>query len=458
MLLELETMKQKYEGWKDEVQRLLPLEREVEQLRLENLELSQQLTLMVEEGERKEATMKEGDSGKKNVMDYDSMMERLTFLQEMRVTNEEELSRLREERASILQENASLREGSQPQLYTNLKKSYEETSARLQTATKLYKEQKKVKEQLEAANLELHQKLLEATDQNMLRSIQERLDRYKKERDTARADCEELDSKLAIVSTDLQSAREQVDEHEKEVTRLKAESSKLDTRLRSYREERNVARDRLKELEHRKQQQPHHQLHHHSDTSSSQDLVATAWHEGGRDVRDGRDIEPSQSPSRELQYGSPVLSYTPDQYSTLSESHHNQPYHKDTESPTPSDDPVSPSPLAAANLRSKSRSSEHYTQPSKPKSESSSSAVSSHNTVEVRTKEGMVMMDIKRASAKLTPKYKPQVVVKRSEGYETGTLMYVGRVNEKEIAGVYTEIRLHSECVCMTCPHIVWLS
>lgn len=441
--LEMETMKQKYEGWKDEVQRLLPLESEVEKMRILNGELSQQLTLVLEEGERKQAVVEGEASGKKkNVIDYDSLVEKLTLLQDTRVTMEEELGRLREERASILKENATLSEGSQPQLYASLKVRYKDTSARLLSVSNSYKEEKKVREQLEAANVELHQKLVEATDQNMLRPIQERLDRYKKERDLARADCEELNSKLANVSADLLSAREYADVLEKEMVRLKAESSKLETRLRSYRDERNVARERLKELEHQTREH-HHQKHQqqqqqHRSSSSNQDpTTIPAWHDD--------DLEHSLSPTLEYQYGISVLPYTSEQYPTSSES---QPHHKDAESPTPSDDSMSPSPLTATSLQAKNKSSENYAQPpSKPKCESPSTLGLHNRTVEVRTKEGTVMMDIQRPLAKLNPKYKPQVVVRRSDGYQAGTLMYLGRVNDQDIAGVYMDTRLQSECV-----------
>ena len=436
-------MKQKYEGWKDEVQRLLPLEIEVKQLKVLNGELSQQLTLMVEEGERTKEVANGEAGGKTNMIDYDTVVDKLTFLQETRVTMEEELGHLREERASILKENASLREGSQPQLYAKLKMRYEDTTSHLQAVNASYKEQKKVREQLEAANVELHQKLVKATDQNMLRPIQERLDRYKKERDTARANCDELDSKLAIMSADLHSAREYAEGQEKEVTLLKVELSKLEIKLRSYREERNIAKEKLKELEHRtrehyQQQQPHHHLHHH--TSSNQDLPTASWHEEG-----ARDLEHSLSPSREHQYSTSGLSHMSDQYPTSSESHYSQPYHKDAESPIPSDDSVSPSPVT--NLQAKNKNSEPFAQPSKPKCESPSTLGLHSNTVEVTTKEGMVMMDIQRPSTKLNPKYKPQVVVKRSEGYVAGTLMYLGRMGDKEIAGVYMDIHLSSEYV-----------
>ena len=104
-------MRRKCDGWREEVNRLTPYEEEVKKLREENEELGQQVTMMVEEGERKEALAAEGGGGGSGIMDYDVMMKRMDELQDTRVTMEGELCQIREERAAILQENAALREG-----------------------------------------------------------------------------------------------------------------------------------------------------------------------------------------------------------------------------------------------------------------------------------------------------------------------------------------------------------
>ena len=47
----------------------------------------------------------------------------------------------------------------------------------------------------------------------------------------------------------------------------------------------------------------------------------------------------------------------------------------------------------------------------------------------------------------LNPKEKPQVIIKRDEGdFEMGTLMYIGMINQKEMAGIQLDIRIPSEC------------
>ena len=68
------------------------------------------------------------------------------------------------------------------------------------------------------------------------------------------------------------------------------------------------------------------------------------------------------------------------------------------------------------------------------------------NLVEVRGKDGVcVAMEIQKPSVQLNSKQKPQVVVKRESGYETGKLLFVGVIGGKEMAGVCLDNRLQSE-------------
>ena len=62
--------------------------------------------------------------------------------------------------------------------------------------------------------------------------------------------------------------------------------------------------------------------------------------------------------------------------------------------------------------------------------------VTGSKRVKVMTAWGTVQMDIQRPSTQLNPRQKPQVVVKRDTGYETGTLAFVGRIGGEELAGV----------------------
>ena len=418
-------MKQKCEGWRETAEHL---EEEIETLRKENRELSQQITMMVEEEERKEA-------GKKSMMDYDAMMERLTLLQDTRVLMEEELRHLREERSSILQENANLREGNQPQLYTNLKGKYESAMKHLRETELALQEEQKMKHNLHTANLELHQKLVEATDQDRLKTIQDRIDRYKKERDVARHELEEKKAKLAVAEVDRKSAhdalqkitsdkmeverlQQKVELMEDEIAQIKLDSQKYELRMRQYREERNVAREESKLL--KRQIREYQAL----ITSNREESITPTL-----GMEEKLEREPSHSPSHEYQYGSPVLGYTPEHYPT--DSHYKQ-YQRDSDSPL--EDPSSPS----SRYRS-SKSTDAY---ALPKSKGSSCL---YQTVNVRTKDGYADMSIQRPSTKLNPKHKPQVVVKRSDGYETGTLMFTGTFNGKDVAGVHMDNRINSK-------------
>ena len=64
----------------------------------------------------------------------------------------------------------------------------------------------------------------------------------------------------------------------------------------------------------------------------------------------------------------------------------------------------------------------------------------------VRTKDGQITTYIQKPPMPLNPKEKP-VIVKRGEGdFETGTLMYIGMINQKEMAGIQLDIRIPSEC------------
>ena len=66
---------------------------------------------------------------------------------------------------------------------------------------------------------------------------------------------------------------------------------------------------------------------------------------------------------------------------------------------------------------------------------------------DVRTKNGKVTISIQKPLMPLNPKEKPQVIIKRGEGdFEMGTLMYIGVINQKEMAGIQLDIRMPSEC------------
>ena len=183
-------------------------------------------------------------------LQLDGLMKRMDELQFTRVTMEGELCQLREERAAILQENAALREGSLPQNYTNLKTKYEGILNVLRETEVALNEEKKLTSELQSVNLELHQKLVLATDPEKLKSISERMVRYKNERDIAKSELEGAQSRLVAAEIDAKSAQGfssnltvkkmeelqlQLDIKETEVEKLTVENQGLYSRMLGYR-------------------------------------------------------------------------------------------------------------------------------------------------------------------------------------------------------------------------------
>lgn len=432
LMLEVTTMREKYEGWKEEVERLMPLEEEVKRLGKENEELAQQVTLMVEEGEQQREAQGARNEGR--IMDYDTMMKRLTELQDTRVTMEEELCQLREERASILKENADLHEGSQPQNYTNLKQKYERIVSVLRATELAVSEEKQANSELQSVNLELHQRLVSATDPEKLKSIQERMVRYKNERDTAKSELEDVQARLITVEIDAKSAQdaflsnptskeEELQLHleikDTEIEKLTLSAQTYQSRMLAYRDERNRYRDYTKSLK--------QQLRLLQESLNPPITPKLEGAEVGEDVEMETEVSSSPSHDPHNQYGSPTLDYAPEQYATESSHHHHR-----EDCSTPSDGPVSPT-----TSKNWSKASVEVYTPAKPKGNSCM-----YRTVQVRTKGGRVVeMDIQKPSTQLNPRQKPQVVVKRDSGYETGTLMYVGNIGGKDTAGVVLDLR-----------------
>ena len=70
---------------------------------------------------------------------------------------------------------------------------------------------------------------------------------------------------------------------------------------------------------------------------------------------------------------------------------------------------------------------------------------SSFEMVDVKTSEGTKVMSIGRPRGALNAKNKPRVVIKRGEEFEQGTLMFVGEVYGKELAGIQMDCRVSSK-------------
>ena len=69
----------------------------------------------------------------------------------------------------------------------------------------------------------------------------------------------------------------------------------------------------------------------------------------------------------------------------------------------------------------------------------------SFEMVDVKTKDDLKVMNVYRPRGGLNAKNKPKVVVKRGEEYEQGTLMWVGVVNGKDLAGIQMDRRISSK-------------
>ena len=75
----------------------------------------------------------------------------------------------------------------------------------------------------------------------------------------------------------------------------------------------------------------------------------------------------------------------------------------------------------------------------------------------MRTKDGQVATYIQKPLMPLNPKEKPQVIIKRGDGdFETGILMYIGVINQKEMAGIQLDIRIPSECRVFADVNIIY--
>ena len=441
-------MQEKCDGWKEEVERLLPLEDELKRVQKENEELAQQMTMMVEEVERKREvpdTTATSSNSAGNMMDYDTLMHRMEELQDTRVKMEEELRSLREERASILQENAGLRESNQPQVYFNLKTKYEEALQLLQNHEQALAAEKQLKAELEAANLEMHQKLVSAINPENLKTIQERVARYKSERDQARAELDSVHKQLLVAKQDtksaqdvLTSAQRDADTYkqlfelkEDDIAKLKRELQRIEPRMHRYREERNLEKEHAKQL-----RQQLTQLGMPHSAAASLTLEGSELDVAGLGVEQR---EASHSPSHEAvaQFASsPTIS---SDYPSLVSHASNELAHLQLQRDcdTPEEGTTSPtykyhSKAATADLHSSKLPHKDLT--------------SLYHTVTVLTKDGVVKMDVQKPSQQLNPKQKPQVIVRREAGvYESGMLMWVGKINGKDMAGVQMDVKLSSK-------------
>ena len=462
-------LRQKCDAWREEVEKLAPLsdevgrlhahaselEEQIKFLKADNEGLGKQLQSVVEESERNRT-----ETYRKAPPDYDNLRDRLTELQQVRVQLESELLPLREERATILTENARLREGAQPERYAKLKEDHvvlKDHYRQIQIA--LDKEK--------AVVLQLQQQLSEATSSgsDQLQTIRERMERYRQEREAAKVQTEELQLQLQLreleikrTTEDLQHVSEasesnidqlhdQLSEYKQEVDALTGRAQDYEFRMRRYRDERNKAQATNLTLQ-ENVSMLNQTVKSLNDKLQIKNKVIPSLNSMETGVLDSPDYR-SQA------------QYTQSRESSMSPSHYNEttsPTHEQQYSPHKyasgddqfREDVVSPAGRSTSNQRGDKRKFSAHGQSStssfgresgKPKSQRHSSG----QLAEVRMKEGTVKVYIQRPPVPLNAKDKPHVIVKRSEGvFETGTLMYIGAINQKEMAGVQLDIRMPS--------------
>ena len=475
-------LRQKCDAWREEVEKLAPLRDEVgrlhahidglgEQIRslqTNNESLGKQLQSVVEESERKQM-----ETYRKAPPDYDNIRSQLAELQQIRVQLEKELFPLREERARILTENARLREGTQPEKYANLKENYDALDDHCGQLEKALEEERTLVKRLEDTNSRMQAQLSEATNPDQLQTIRTRMERYRQERDAASKQVDELQEQLEMHKAEnhkkglelyqateasesyANQVQEQLAQYQQEASTLASKAQDYESRMRRYREERNQAQSANKGLQ---EQIKTLQTTVQDLTSQlqSQHQVAASLTSMESGVFETGDYSPQQplynresptSPTSEDLTTSPTLEqYSPYKYTTGDDQYHEDVVPKaESSRKTQQGD--------NRHLRSGHRSDSSFSaslastggENRKQKSRSRSSG--GYQLTNVRTKDGQVATYIQKPPIPLNPKEKPRVIVKRGDGdFETGTLMHVGMINQKEMAGVQLDIRMPSKC------------
>ena len=429
-------MKQKCDAWREEVEKLSPLRDEVARLHQESVRLHQELARVTEDNAGLGKQLQELSSGRGKVgeleqkaNDYDQLMERVTELQQVRVQLENELTPLRAERATILSENTTLREGSQVEKYVQLKNSYAALSDQCVQLQKSLTEESAINKKMELANRELQQQLEQTTDEKSLQAIRDRMERYKHEREQLRMNVAQLQNELqahraeqqenqetiaglqlALKDSSQQAHHEQAEIWGKQVDSIAQKLEESDKRMRRYREERNTANIMIKSL--------------HEQIGTLQNTV------------------------QQLQNSRAYDSYTSEQFDTtsmVSRLQDNTSLRRDlSASPEEQAEPYSPDaysdPHPGSGMRRPARqmSSGRCTPSGGNHKHRNSLNTSGIVSADVTMKDGITRnVPIERPQYKLNPKQKPAVIVKRKGGnYETGTLVFVGVLEGREMAGV----------------------
>ena len=243
-------MKEKYQAYREETERLVmevedlkgrlqtsQAEKDAMAARQQELLLQQQAHLV------QSSEVKEKELSSKKQSELSQLQERFSELQQVRMKMEKELATLRSERAEILQQNAMLMEASNIDKYTKLKKEHGQLSAQRKQLQALLEEEKEKAQLLHDKNLQLQQQLEEATNPEKLAAIQQKMGRYKQERDQARDKAQSLQAELG------QGSRQELERALQDVAALQNKVAQLTAKKNRYREERNQIVETAKSLE-----------------------------------------------------------------------------------------------------------------------------------------------------------------------------------------------------------------
>lgn len=166
------------------------------------------------------------------------LFERYTELQQLRTKQESELAILRSERADMLQQNAELLEASNPDKYSKLKKEHGQLTAGNKQLQRKLEEEKETVYLLQEQNLALKQQLEEATNPDKLEVIQQKIGRYKQERDAARGEVQNLKLQLQVMTSELQQKdSESMRALQSERERGRTEVQYLKGKVKKYKED-----------------------------------------------------------------------------------------------------------------------------------------------------------------------------------------------------------------------------
>ena len=245
----------------------------------------------------------------------------------------------------------------------------------------------------------------------------------------------------------------QLSQYDRQVNALATKAQDRESRLHRYREERNQAQaanqafqDEISMLNQtvqilRDELQSKDQYLNSGENRvlkiDSTDYSSHTQHTQSR--------EPSMSPSRYNETTSPTRdqpTYSPNKYASSDDQ-----FREDMVSPTVRSTSSQRGDSRKFQGRSQSVSSSTSSLDSsrRESGEPKSQRHSSGQLAEVRTKEGTKSTYIQKPVVPLSAKDKPHVIIKSSEGvFEAGTVMYIGMINQKEMAGVQLDIRMPS--------------